>query len=128
MIKKSGVTFLETDNSLILRIHIKCVKYSLEDRSLGAARVGQSRVNRDHYTIENLEIHLNSELIHEHLKKSGEASDSDIWVNVIAHEVAHNLGYTHGSRGQWSQDYPGYFPTEIGFCAMTGGQKGSSSK
>jgi hypothetical protein len=49
-------------------------------------------------------------------------------VNVIAHEVVHNFGYSHFVTGDWQHDYPGFFVTEMAYCVMTDGRYGSQLK
>lgn len=91
---------------------------------LGRAKVGIAAIEPRFHRLENLEIDLSREQIHNHLQKRG-VGDTELWVNTIAHEVAHNFGHRHGAGGRWAGDYPGYFPTELGFCVMTDGRYGS---
>lgn len=107
------------------KVSITIHKKDLGHKSiLGAAQVGIAKLNRKLYTIENLEIYLNKDLISGHLSER-DISLEDLWINTISHEIAHNLGHKHGHGHGWEEDYPGYFATEIGFCAMTAGEHGS---
>lgn len=110
------------------KVSILIHKKQLGSGVLGQARVGVSRIERDHYTIQNLEIDLSKDAIHSTLNKNADIEDRDKWVNVISHEVAHNMGFKHGTGSNWSENYPGYFVTEIGFCAMTDGRYGSKKR
>jgi len=112
---------INKSRSVTITIH----KKSLGHKTLGQARVGIARIDWNTYRIENLEIDLSKEALHSHLNSQTILTKKDLWVNVIAHEVAHNLGFSHGRGKRWSTDYPGYFATEIGFCAMTDGLHGS---
>lgn len=98
------------------------------DKVLGQAVVGRAKIDRRNYQVFNLEIFLNSELLHQHLQNHKDLEKNGLWANTIAHEVAHNFGHMHGSSGNWSQDYPGYFPTELGYCVMSDGKTGSQGK
>ena len=109
-------------------VKLTIVKKELRKNVLGQAMVGSASVDRNRYAIDNLTIDLSTDRIHNHLKTKEKIDDHDIWINVVAHEVAHTLGYRHGSGRSWSEDYPGYFVTEIGYCAMHNGEQGSSKK
>ena len=109
------------------KVHIDISKKSLGNVVLGQAEVGRAYINRNHYTLENLSIDLSKEAIFSYLSNSVGMKQDDLWVNIIAHEVAHNLGFRHGSGRGWSENYPYYFVTEIGYCAMSNGAHGSSN-
>lgn len=98
---------------------------------LGQARVGQARVDRREQRIDRLEISLNKESIHQAASQHSSATalpgKLDRWVNAIAHELVHNLGYRHPTTGDWNTDYPGYFVTELAFCVASDGQYGSKT-
>ncbi len=110
---------------ITLTIH----KKPMDNKILGLAKVGTAKVDKKEYRIDNLDIALNQETINRHSEiYSKKTKSSDVlnqWVNVIAHELAHNFGYGHGTTGNWTTDYPGYFVTELGFCVMTDGKFGS---
>ncbi len=110
------------------KVSIVIHKAELRSGVLGQAKVGISRVERNNYTIQNLEIDLSKDAIHSTLEKNSSIAEEDMWVNVITHEVAHNMGFKHGKGSTWSENYPGYFVTEIGFCAMTDGRYGSKNR
>jgi hypothetical protein len=111
------------------KVSIVIHKEKMPENIRGRARVGIGKVDKKVSAITNLEISLNQETLNKHVKTYSKNTSSDEiinkWVSVIAHEVAHNLGHSHGSSGNWSNDYPGYFVSEIGFCAMTKGKFGS---
>ena len=97
--------------------------YGTQD-ALGSAAVGIAKMDKKHEKWLGLQIALN------HEKLGYYTSDSDfdlgLWANVIAHEIAHNLGYTHGSASSdWEETYAGYFITEMGFCVASEGKTGS---
>ncbi len=111
------------------KIAIKIHKEKLPESILGLARVGIAKVDKKNFQISNLEISLSQEEINKFVKayskKSGSDDAMNRWINVIAHEVAHNFGYSHGTKGTWVENYPGYFVTELGFCVVTEGKFGS---
>lgn len=107
------------------QVDITIHKKELEKNVLGRAKVDVASVDRSQFKIQNMEIDLSQDAMYSFLKTKPSVDRKDLWVNVIAHEVAHNLGHRHGSGGTWSSDYPGYFVTEIGFCAMSNGEHGS---
>lgn len=47
--------------------------------------------------------------------------DVQYWGGVIAHEILHNIGLTHGSGSTYENDYVGYFITEYGNCVEYNG-------
>ena len=111
------------------KVAISIKKKKLEKRVLGEAVVGTVAIDKKMYRIYNLEITLNGDQIHSHLSRDKNKKDlRGLWANVIAHEIAHNFGYRHGSRGSWSDDYPGYFVTELGYCVESMGKFGSKKK
>lgn len=110
------------------KVDITINKKKMKKGVLGRARVDVADAERRHYTLRNLNIDLNADAIFDFLDKKKDLKKDELWVNVIAHEVAHNLGYRHGSGGTWADNYPGYFVTEIGFCAMTEGRHGSKKR
>lgn len=107
------------------KVHIEINKKSLGNGVLGQAEVDRAHINRTNYTLENLSIDLSQEAMFAYLTKTPGIEKKDLWVNIIAHEVAHNLGFRHGSGSSWSENYPHYFVTEIGYCAMSSGTHGS---
>ena len=121
----SQITMLNKNPKARLTI----AKKSLKPNHYGEAKVGIAKIDRDRYRIENLAITLNEDTLNQDVeaysKRSSSDRDIDIWVSTIAHEIGHNLGYRHGSTGDWIIDYPGYFVTELGFCVMTNGKYGS---
>ncbi|MBQ47219.1 MAG: hypothetical protein CMP10_07100 [Zetaproteobacteria bacterium] len=118
------------------KVNIIIRKQSMRREALGSAIVGKASVDRKNYRMENLDINLNKDRVREFVQNRWQKTNSvhsnknkaslDKWVNVIAHELAHNYGYSHGTSGQYDNDYPGWFPTELGFCVMTNGKYGSS--
>ncbi|MFW7377710.1 MAG: hypothetical protein ACOH5I_02735 [Oligoflexus sp.] len=98
------------------------------DKVLGKAPVGVAKIDRRQYQVYNLKIYLNQEMLHQHLRADKSLDPNGIWTNTIAHEVAHNFGHMHGSGGTWDRDYPGFFPTELGYCVMSDGKTGSKGK
>ena len=110
------------------KVNITIRKKDLRKGVLGQARVDIAWAERRNYTLQNLVIDLSADEIFSFLNSKKKVSKADLWVNVIAHEVAHNLGYKHGSGGTWSEDYPGYFVTELGFCAMNEGRHGHKKR
>jgi hypothetical protein len=107
------------------KVRIDINKKSLGERVLGQAEVDRAHINRTNYTLENLSIDLSQEAMFSYLTKNPRMKRQDLWVNIIAHEVAHNLGFRHGPGSSWSENYPHYFVTEIGYCAMSNGAHGS---
>jgi hypothetical protein len=109
-------------------VTLKVLKKKLDRSILGLAQLSKAQVEPDYFRIHQLEIILNETNLNQFAEKYP-AADGDkelgIWVNTIAHELAHNFGYRHGSSGVWVKDYPGYFPTELGFCVMSNGKHGS---
>lgn len=89
----------------------------------GEAKVGVAQVNARQDGWLNLAINLNKERINYYQKET--RYDEELWANVIAHELAHNMGYTHGSGRDFEENYAGYFVTEMGFCVATDGRDGS---
>ena len=110
------------------KVKLTIAKKSLSANVLGQARVGSASVDRQRFSIDQLTIDLSSELLYQHLRGDKSLKPDNQWINVIAHEVAHTLGYTHGTGGSWSDNYPGYFVTEIGYCAMHNGKQGSTRR
>ncbi|NRA66958.1 MAG: hypothetical protein HRU19_20890 [Pseudobacteriovorax sp.] len=106
------------------KVTLTVEKKSLRKGVLGQAKVGVAQIDKRHYRIENLRIDLGQEALHDHLKTASAADRENIWIMVIAHEVAHNMGFSHGTKGTWQEKYPGYFATEIGYCAMNNGSHG----
>jgi hypothetical protein len=109
-------------------VTLKVLKKKLDRTILGLAQLNKARVDPNYFRIHQLEIILNETSLNQFAEKyPGANGDQElgIWVNTIAHELAHNFGYRHGSSGVWVKDYPGYFPTELGFCVMSNGKHGS---
>lgn len=119
------IPVINVSRKVTLTVH----RGKFERKILGMAKIGTAEIDRRSYEINNLDISLNQEIINEHVADYSKKTNSDDlinqWSSVIAHEVAHNFGYTHGTKGTWSTDYPGYFATELGFCTMTNGKFGS---
>ncbi|NRA46035.1 MAG: hypothetical protein HRU09_13875 [Oligoflexales bacterium] len=107
------------------RFQIKLHKEKLKTRVLGKAKVGIAEIDRKNYELLNLEITIDPENLANSRKRSPKSGDLDVWINTLAHEIGHNLGYSHTSGTDWENDYPGYVPTELGFCTMTNGKYGS---
>jgi len=109
-------------------VTLKVLKKKLDRSILGMAQLNRARVDPDYFQVHQLEIILNETSLNQFAAKYP-AADGDqelgIWVNTIAHELAHNFGYRHGMSGVWIKDYPGYLPTELGFCVMSNGKNGS---
>jgi hypothetical protein len=109
-------------------VTLKVLKKKLDRSILGLAQLSKAQVDPDYFRIHQLEIILNETNLNQFAEKYPNAAGDQelgIWVNTIAHELAHNFGYRHGSSGVWVKDYPGYFPTELGFCVMSQGKHGS---
>ncbi|MDQ3233441.1 MAG: hypothetical protein M3Q07_16605 [Pseudobdellovibrionaceae bacterium] len=120
----SQITVLNKNPEVTLRV----LKKKLDRSILGLAQLNKAQVEPEFFRIHQLEIILNETNLNQFAEKyPAAAGDQElgIWVNTIAHELAHNFGYKHGRSGVWVQDYPGYFPTELGFCVMTNGKYGS---
>lgn len=115
------VAFLNKFKKFSLNIR----KKDLKGRRLGQAKLGIARIDRKNYQLLDLEITLDIAKIKAYKREASKKDDLDIWVNTIAHEIAHNLGYSHTSGHSWEEDYPGFVPTEVGFCVMTDGRYGS---
>lgn len=107
------------------RFQIKLHKSKLNPRVLGKAKVGIAEIDRANYELLNLEITIDPEKLASNRLHSPKAGDLDVWINTLAHEIGHNLGYSHTSGQSWEEDYPGYVPTELGYCTMTDGKHGS---
>lgn len=107
------------------RFQIKLIKSKLDARVLGKAKVGIAEIDRKNYELLNLEISIDPEKLASNRQHSSNSKELDVWINTLAHEVGHNLGYSHTSGNNWEDDYPGYIPTELGYCAMTDGKYGS---
>ena len=107
------------------RFQLKLHKRKLNPKVLGKAKVGIAEVDRKNYELLNLEITIDPEKLAGNRRHSANSNELDVWINTLAHEVAHNLGYSHTSGNSWEDDYPGYVPTEVGYCAMTEGRYGS---
>lgn len=109
-------------------VALKVLKKKLDRTILGLAQLSKAQVDPNYFRIHQLEIILNETSLNQFAEKYPAANGDQelgIWVNTIAHELAHNFGYRHGSSGVWVKDYPGYFPTELGFCVMSNGKHGS---
>jgi hypothetical protein len=118
----SQITVLNKNGEVTLRV----LKKKLDRSILGLAQLNKARVDPEYFRIHQLEIILNETSLNQFVDKYPNAEgELGIWVNTIAHELAHNFGYRHGQSGVWVKDYPGYFPTELGFCVMTEGKHGS---
>ena len=87
------------------------------------ATVSAGKIDERHDTWRKLAITFNEK----RLAKSSHAKEGTekFWAATIAHELAHNMGLRHGSRGDWEDSYAGYFVTELGYCVMTNGLHGS---
>ncbi|WP_141734172.1 hypothetical protein [Oligoflexus tunisiensis] len=119
----SQITVLNKNGEVTLRI----LKKKLDRSILGLAQLNKARVDPEFFRIHHLEIILNETNLNQFADQypTADGGELGIWVNTIAHELAHNFGYRHGHSGVWARDYPGYFPTELGFCVMTQGKHGS---
>lgn len=111
------------------RFKLAVEKKQLDKNELGRAKLAVAVVDRANYDLLHLKVTLDPDKIKSSklhaTRQQGEAGTMDAWINVLAHEITHNLGYSHGVGHDWETDYPGYVPTEAGFCAMTNGQYGS---
>ncbi len=109
-------------------VTLKVLKKKLDRSILGLAQLSKAQVDSTYFRIQHLEIILNETNLNQFAEQYPAAEGDQelgLWVNTIAHELAHNFGYRHGSSGVWVKDYPGYFPTELGFCVMSNGKHGS---
>lgn len=107
------------------RVSIIISKEALAKKILGKAQLNIASTNRENYTLQGLEITLDKLKIEKQLASEKNFDATAIWVNTIAHEVAHNFGYSHLTGSSWKNDYEGFFPTELGYCAMNDGSHGS---
>jgi hypothetical protein len=111
------------------KFSLAIAKETLPATELGRAKLAVAVADRANYELLNLSIVLDPSKIAVSrtrvAKDKSSADPLDMWVNVIAHEISHNLGYSHGTSGNWEDDYPGYVPTEAGFCTMSHGKFGS---
>lgn len=120
------IPFLNKSKKVVLTIQ----KKELDGNRLGQALVGIAEIDKRNYEFFNLRVSIDNEQFSKDAEKFAKNSGSDSqvnrWVQVIAHELAHNLGYNHGSKGStWEEKYPGYFITELGYCVMSDGKYGS---
>ena len=115
------ITVLNKNPNITLKVR----KTALKANVYGLAQIDIATIDRRSFKIHNLDIVVNE--LHLSLKRSPYPGfdASSLWVNTIAHEIAHNFGYRHGSGGSWQDSYPGFFPTELGFCVMSNGKHGS---
>lgn len=115
------ITVLNKNADVSLYLRKKTMKASI----YGLAKLDIATIDRRYFKVHNLDIMLNEANLHKDKQIYPGANAIDIWVNTIAHELAHNFGYGHGNSGVWIDDYPGFFPTELGFCVMSNGKFGS---
>ena len=106
------------------KVRLEIDKKDLGARVKGRALIDIAKIDKRQYKIYNLKITLGEAFL-DYKNPNAKPQDLNGWVNTIAHELAHNFGYRHGASGNWDKDYPGFFPTELGYCTMSKGQYGS---
>lgn len=116
-------------------IKIKIIKGVTRDSALGQAKVGGATVVGRDREFAGLEIRLNDSHVNyayldkkmnRHPDPSQQRYEKEaFWAEIIAHELAHNLGLDHGNTADWEKSYKGYFITELGACVKSGGKMGS---
>ncbi len=104
-------------------LEISVSRSKMAPKAMASATVGAGSIDERNDTWRQLAITFNEQRLAKtaHAKKGSE----EFWAATIAHELAHNMGLSHGSTGDWENAYAGYFVTELGYCVMTDAQHGS---
>ena len=104
---------------------ISIEKQAMAKKHLAKAPVGRGKIDARNDRWKNLTIYLNEDRIKR--KSHAGPKTTDFWAATIAHELAHNMGLSHGTKqgASWEDNYAGYFVAELGYCVMTDGKYGS---
>ena len=117
---RDQIPVLNKSESVLLEIDKKDLGKNVKGRAL----IDIAKIDRRNFKVYNLKITLGEAFL-DYSGKNTNPQDLNGWVNTIAHELAHNFGFRHGASGNWDKDYPGFFPTELGYCTMSNGEYGS---
>ena len=93
-------------------VTLKVLKKKLDRSILGLAQLNKAKVDPTYFRIHQLEIILNETNLNDFVAKYPAADgdqDLSIWVNTIAHELAHNFGLPARHERRLGQGLPWLF-------------------
>jgi hypothetical protein len=119
---------------------VKKLQLVINTKDLGSSTTAQAFLNSasvepKRQGIRGLVVYLNENYFNYHYRDKRMAKFEDelkmkqsvkyFWAQVIAHEIGHTFGLSHGRGKNFVEDYQDYFITELGYCIMNDGREGS---